>query len=290
MRREKRLAGLPDVLVDFDKGVGDWTVLGNDTVNLAAVTTRRVRGSGAMEFDKADGAANTKLAAAYRSVKWNFTENTHPGDLIAWYVYVSDTKDVDYTFIRLGTDATNYVEYRVCVDCLTAGQFAHVHAPLFGYKAIAANGCDFSTITYLVAGVAFRNASDALADIVIDSIELEAGNGHEGSNEEASSAVDGTIYEDDAATPITSPDTVGATPLGLAVPAGAKFLHLRASAAIRFGTNATLSGAANLGYDYLPAYEPSGPIPVLDGTAVYNRIHADTGTCSIWHRWEVRSE
>jgi hypothetical protein len=296
MRKDNRLVGLPWTIWNFDgdgnggadAGATGWTVLGNDTVNLAAVTTRRVRGDYALEFDKTNGDADTKLAGAYRTVDLDLTANSYAGDSIGWYVYVSAITDVDYTFLRIGTSSSHYVEYRVCVNCLTAGRFEHVSKPLSA-GLTTGNGCDWSNVDYLAVGVAFRIESDALADIAVDNIAIHP-HPTPASNEDVSLNVDGTSYQDDTATPNVSPDTdVGTTPVALAIPAGCKWLHLRASAAIRFGTNATLDGTADEGYDYLPAYEASGAIPVLDGTAVYVRINAASGTCSVWYRFEKRT-
>lgn len=289
MNHDNRVGGERQILIGGEcDSVSDWTVLGNDTVNLATVN-RRVSGDKAMEFDKTNGDANTKLAAAYRTVSWDLTKEINPYDQIGWYVYVSAITDVDYTFLRIGTDSSNYVEYRRCVNCLTEGEFSRAAKPLFAYDSLAGTGADFKAILYVVVGVAFRIESDALADIAIDEIHISPQTGAS-SREEESMTVDGTVYQDDTATPNVSPDTdVGTTPVALAIPPGAKFLHLRASAAIRFGTNATLDGTEDDGYDYLPAYEPSGAIPVLDGTAMYVRINASSGTCSVYYRFEQRT-
>jgi hypothetical protein len=300
MRRENRLAGVPQILWDFDgggsgsgrqAGVAGWTVLGNDTVNLAAKTTRRVRGTNCMEFDKTNGAADTKLAGAYRPVDWNLSgaNNVTPYDEIGWYVYVSDTIDVDYSFIRIGTSASHYQEYQVNAYELVSGEFVFCHQQLYAYASITGNGCDFTNIGYLAIGVAFKVESDALADIAIDEICLLPSSPHATGHEIASLVVDDTAYQD-AEINVISPDTdVGTTPVALVVPSGARYLHLRASAAIRFGSNATLDGTADDGYDYLPAYEPSGAIPVLNETTMYVRINAGSGTCTVWHRWETRT-
>ena len=293
MKKDDRIVGLPWVLWNFDdegaQGAEGWTVLGNDTTNLAAITTRRVRGTRALEFDKANGGANTKLAGAYRTISMNLTQYTKPADEIGWHVYVSALTNVDYAFLRIGTSASHYVEYQVSAHEMTAGVFNYVHRPLYGYKSVAGNCVDWTNVDYLAVGVAFLVESDALADIVIDQIQIDPSVAGGDTHEDISLVVDGTSYQSEEGA-VVSPDTnVGQTPVPLAVPHDAKFLHLRGSGAIRFGSNATLDGTDGDGYDYLPAQEPSGPIPVLDGTTIYVRNHADTGDVTVWHRWEKRT-
>ncbi len=57
-----------------------------------------------------------------------------------------------------------------------------------------------------------------------------------------------------------------------------------------YTTNATLDGTGTgKGYMISPALLPTDPIPVDDGTAMYVRIDASSGTCSVYHRWDVKA-
>lgn len=155
----------------------DWTVLGNDTVNLAT-TDRRVRGLKALEFDKTNGAANTKLAGASKTVAFALDVEP-PWHELVWYVYASALTDVDYAFLRLGTDSSNYVEYRYTSTSMSEGEFTLCRARVADYAALAGTGCDFSTIVYMVVGVAFNAESDALANIAVDHVSLAWSLGNE---------------------------------------------------------------------------------------------------------------
>jgi hypothetical protein len=295
MNRIDREAGLPWVLWDFeggphrDAGATTWTILNDATENLAAVTTRRVKGTNALEFDKKDG-TNFTVCGAYRTVDWNITENSAPYDHIAFYCYVSAITDVKYAFIRIGTSASHYNEYQISAHDLEAGTFALCHAPIHEPTSITGNGATLSNIDYLVVGVGFGVESDALANIAIDEICLLPSGPSASGHEVTSTHVDGTSFQDDTATPVISPDTdVGTTPVALAVPPGAKFLHIKGDARIRFGSNATLDGTDGDGYATLMAHEWSQAIPVLDEVAVYVRINAASGTCQVEHYWEKRT-
>lgn len=96
-----------------------------------------------------------------------------------------------------------------------------------------------------------------------------------------------TVYQDATGTPVVSPKTsLGTTPVALAIPTGARTLWLTPLATIRYGSNATLDGTANEGYDIVFAGTTSPPIPVVDGTAIYIRIDASSGTTSCYFHFD----
>jgi hypothetical protein len=155
----------------FDATTG-FTVLGNDTDNLAT-TTRRVRGVAALEFDKVNGAANTVNAGAYKTIDAKLDE--FPASfMLEWWVYCSTLVDVDFAWIRLGTSASHYVEYRVPANDMTAGQFSRCLVPLGGFQSVTGNGCEFSNVDYLAVGVAFNGEANTLADIAVDRLSIIA--------------------------------------------------------------------------------------------------------------------
>lgn len=152
-----------------------WTVLGNDTINLSS-TTRCVEGAAALKFDKTDGAANTKLAGAYETIAENFSKyDISPTDYVQWFCYVSSKANVDYTWVRLGTDGSNYVEWRFDDSKMVAGQYSRCFVPIAEYADYQGTGCNFSAITYLAVGTAHAAETDALANISIDDLSIFPG-------------------------------------------------------------------------------------------------------------------
>ena len=85
-----------------------WTALGNDTLNLMAVDFG-VSARKTMRFDKVNGAANTKLAAIYGATSV-LTYQILPEDVVMWGMYCPDVTNVAYAFLRIGSDASNYLE------------------------------------------------------------------------------------------------------------------------------------------------------------------------------------
>ena len=163
-------------VLDTLETVTGWAVLGNDTVNLAT-TVRHFHGTTAMEFDKANGAANTVFAGAARTLTstlniWDGSEHYTSQAEIRWQLYVSSIANVSYAFIRLGTDASHYVEYRYYDRDIIAGRFTTCRSHLAQFASQTGNGCDFSAIGYMVVGVAFDAETDTLADIAVQRIEI----------------------------------------------------------------------------------------------------------------------
>ena len=93
--------------------------------------------------------------------------------LMCWQVWLSSYADIDYLWLRVGTDASNYTEWRVTdVADFQASRFERIQAEQHQLFANTGNGADFSAITYVAAGVATSLAADTLSGIVIDYINM----------------------------------------------------------------------------------------------------------------------
>lgn len=170
-----------EFLIDALDSATGFTVLGNDTTNLAASTTC-LGGSASLEFDKANGAANTVYAGAYKTIDKPIPVNTfRPTDRVCMTVYVGATTDVAYAFARIGTDDSNYVEYRFADSLLTAGMFTLASAALgegyvtgTGWKETLVDGVGKAIdLDYLAVGLAFDAETDTLADIKLQSLYID---------------------------------------------------------------------------------------------------------------------
>jgi len=151
-----------------------WTVLGNDTINLAT-TTNHVFGTVALEFDKVNGAADTVFAGIQKTTDSTSLSAYHKGGgFFIWSTYLSDVTNVDYLFLRLGTDSSNYNEFRVTGDEFTAGWIS-ARAPMHSPAAIEGDGWNSTAITYIAVGVAFDLQNNELADIAVDHIAANTG-------------------------------------------------------------------------------------------------------------------
>jgi len=161
--------------IDTFDSVTGWAVLGNDTTNLAASSTRLL-GLKSLEFDKANGAANTVYAGAAKTVDLNLGfEDILPWDYIVFTCYLSALTNVANAFVKLGTDATNNLEFRDADTNLQAGwNFCQVR---LADALLNGTGWDPENIDYLQVGVTFDAETDALADIKFDGLYLRCGKG-----------------------------------------------------------------------------------------------------------------
>ena len=161
---------------DFDTATG-WTAFGNDTTNLAA-SDKHILGTHSIEFDKVDGAANQKYAGCYCTVDVD-ASRFMPSDVIESAVYVSANTNVDYGFVRLGTDASNYSEWRLADTSMTDGAAGHWSKFAKSIDdcevTVVGTGWDMSAITYLAVGVMFDAETNALADIKFDHVYIVGG-------------------------------------------------------------------------------------------------------------------
>lgn len=163
----------------------NWTVLGDDTTNFAASAiclTKAGGTTGSLEFDKANGTANTTYAGVYSapsaSVFPEIWDRPFCGagketviydvwDRIGITFYVSATTAVAGGFIRMGLSASHYLEWR-CTDT-TAGWNTVISK--IGDCFLTGNGMTLEDrVTYFAVGVKFDAETDALADIKVDNI------------------------------------------------------------------------------------------------------------------------
>lgn len=160
--------------IDNCEATTGWTVLGNDTVNLAT-TVNHVLGQYALEFDKVDGAANTIFAGIQKTItSVDLCPYHKGGGFFLCSIYVSDIADVEYAFLRVGTDSSNYNEWRGDVEEMSA-DWNVFKKPMDKPDAYAGNGWDNTAVTYVAIGIAFGSETDTLADIAVDHIAINTG-------------------------------------------------------------------------------------------------------------------
>lgn len=156
------------VFDNFNATTG-WSALGNDTLNLAT-TKKHAVGTDALTFDKVNGAANTVFAGIQKTVTSLDLGDVSPHDLLQTVVYLPSIAAIDYVFLRVGTDSSNYNEWRVDGEEFTTATFETIVLDIgdVSNTGITGNGWNPSAITYVVVGVAFDAETDTLAGIIFD--------------------------------------------------------------------------------------------------------------------------
>ena len=159
--------------MDFESVIDNCEVItgwaGNAQVANLAVTPNHVRGNSALTFDKIAGGVAAQIEKTIAAVDM-LPYMDH--DLVGLLFYLADITNVDYVYVRIGTDAANCSEWRVNDEDITAGEWLSAKMALSGVEpTVIGNGCS-TAITYVAFGVVFDGAADVLADIRVDSIVL----------------------------------------------------------------------------------------------------------------------
>ena len=153
----------------------DYAALGDDTANKAD-SVDHLFGTGAITFDKVDGTANTVFAGVEDTIaSIDTSERFEAGSFVGLGVKLPSIADVNYVFLRVGTDSSNYNEWQWEVDNLTAAIWNPLRAPTNQPDTYAGNGWNPSAITYVAFGVAFNAETDTLSGIVFDNVHMVGG-------------------------------------------------------------------------------------------------------------------
>lgn len=156
---------------------GTWAAIDSDTTGVA-LSTKHTIGAGSIEFDKVDGAANSGIGGITKSLTAIDLGGLSPHDILQTIVYVGATTELDggsaYFFLRLGTDSTDYNEWRIDGTAFTAGEWETVAIEIgdASFAGQGGTGCNFSVITYVAVGFKFDAVGDTLANIYVDEISF----------------------------------------------------------------------------------------------------------------------
>jgi len=159
-------------LGDFSATTG-WTALNTDTTGLAT-HANHIIGTNSMEFDKVDGAANTVFGAIQRTPSPALDLSRFgANDELQSYFTVSDVTNIAYAFVRLGTDASNYNEWRLSDASITINIWQAFPIALAGCQiAVVGNGWNPAVVTWVCVGIAFDAEANALANIRWDCLRI----------------------------------------------------------------------------------------------------------------------
>ncbi len=148
-----------------------WAAFDGDTTNLLT-TSKHLTGTNALTFDKANtGADNTEAGIEKTITAVNLGDiNLH--DVIQTAFYLPSLSGVAYVFARVGTNSSNYNEWRAPVADLTAAIFEVVGLTVgdADHDAITGTGWNPEVITYIAVGVGFDAETNTLAGIIFDQV------------------------------------------------------------------------------------------------------------------------
>lgn len=161
------------IVIDKLNLATDWSAFNTDCT-LLTETTGSPFNSACLSFSKANGAANTVYSLIVRTpTSMNLAPNGYinPYSVIGFSCYVSATTNLANTVIRLGTDASNYTEWRYADSSVTAARWNFAYTKISdGYST--GTGCNFSDIDYIALGFQYDAEGDALAGQLVSQLVL----------------------------------------------------------------------------------------------------------------------
>lgn len=154
--------------VDTCDDQATWAALNVASTNKAN-SLNHVWGLNSISIDKAaDGAITAGGISKTLPQAINLRRHS-PSAIIRWGLNVTSLAGVSYAFIRLGTTAGNYAEWRVDAAALTVG-WNQCEALVAAPAAFAGNGWDPTAVVYAAVGLEFALSATALAAMLLDQI------------------------------------------------------------------------------------------------------------------------
>ena len=163
-------------VIDACEATTGWTALGNDTTGLDT-DLDHVLGAKSLEFDKVDGAANTVFGGVQRAItSLDVSFLVENSGSFGYSLNVSATTDIAYCFLRLGTDGSNYNEWRIDDSDLSAGwNSLRFNADAPSSAGALGAGWNPSIVLYLALGCSFDLETSTLAALRVDHITANVG-------------------------------------------------------------------------------------------------------------------
>lgn len=162
-------------IIDNFSATTGWTVLNDDAGNIAT-NLNHVLAANSLEFDKLDGTSNTTDAIIQKTVTSFNAFNLVTGAMfLQGFVNLPDVTNVVNYIVRLGTDSSNYNEWRVDATGATANQWEVFRILVAKSTGFSGNGVNLTAVTYCAVGVEFSAQADTLANILWDGLLINSG-------------------------------------------------------------------------------------------------------------------
>lgn len=163
------------ILLDEMDVTDGWTVLGDDTDNLTT-SLNHVQSLASIIFDKVNGAGNTVFAGIQKTIASVDLIKFTSQDLIILDFVIPSLAQLDYVFVRLGTDSSNYNEWRIQADALTAATWETLAFAIGDpdFVGNTGNGFNQNAITYMAVGCAFSNQTNTQVGIQFDHLGVHS--------------------------------------------------------------------------------------------------------------------
>ena len=147
-------------LQDHFEAITDWVEsVGAD--GIAVDVDHRGPGTKSIEFDKIAGDTTAMISKTITTLDMSAYSTHSIGHM---HTYISDLTNVDYVFVRMGTDSSNYWQWNFDAGIMTDG-WNDLNTAINQPTSQIGNGMDISDATWIAFGVVFDAAANTLADI-----------------------------------------------------------------------------------------------------------------------------
>ena len=159
-------------IAEHDVLAVNWAAI-DDATDTLADSLDHVHGLTAISFNKVDGTNHT-FGGITNTITSISLEPYHiNGGFFTVLLKLpaqGDYANTEYFALRLGTDVSNYTEWRMLYDDLETDVWQTIKVPLNHPDAYVGNGWNSDDITYVAIGFEFANENDAVAGILFDGI------------------------------------------------------------------------------------------------------------------------
>jgi len=170
--------GSLQILDNFNVTTG-WGVFNDDAANIAT-DLNHVLATKSLEFDKVAGGSATTDAIIEKTITSVNVFNLVTGAVfLQGFCNIPNMTNVVNYIMRMGTDNTNYNEWRIDASDSTAGIWEIPRTLMARSTGFAGNGMNLLDITYIAVGVEFSSSANTLVDILWDALVLTGGQVHD---------------------------------------------------------------------------------------------------------------
>jgi hypothetical protein len=176
----QRLLTSPNLvqLIDNFADHTSWAAKNDDASTPADETTNYLAGGSAVSFNKLNGTSNTVYGLIVKNLASpvNFLNGITGAAFFQVIIYIPDLTNVVNVVLRMGTDASNYGEWKIDPATATAGQFNSFRMAITSMSNSIGTGWSGSAVDYVEVGLEFDIESRTLSGIIMDAIIFNGGN------------------------------------------------------------------------------------------------------------------
>ncbi len=150
-----------------------WAVIDADTSNIT-LRTSGIIGAGSLQFDKSGGTAQIGGICKTLDTVVDATRYSHHA-IVEGVVSVTSQAQVDFAFIRLGDDASNYAEFQLVQGSIVNNTWSRLSVAVDKQQVtVVGTGLNLGAIAWACVGVSMSANANTLTAIKWDFIDINS--------------------------------------------------------------------------------------------------------------------